>query len=112
MAHDDPFTLDMFRSTSLSSGLDLGVTAFADDFDPDDDPDPTTPAPAKAGVGIVRQQTSKTETHRETGFNFHLTDSRGLARAWKERARDNITAIRLATEIEADERAATVEKTR
>lgn len=49
MAQDDPFTLDLFGSTALSSGLGLGVTAFAGDFaieaDDDDDPDPTTPAP-------------------------------------------------------------------
>ena len=28
MALNDPFTLDLFGSTSLSSGLGLGVTAF------------------------------------------------------------------------------------
>ena len=31
MAHDDPFTLDLFGNTALSSGLGLGVTAFAAD---------------------------------------------------------------------------------
>jgi hypothetical protein len=28
MAQHDPFTLDLFGNTSLSSGLGLGVTAF------------------------------------------------------------------------------------
>ncbi|RWP54334.1 MAG: class I SAM-dependent methyltransferase, partial [Mesorhizobium sp.] len=28
MSNDDPFTLDLFGNTSLSSGLGLGVTAF------------------------------------------------------------------------------------
>lgn len=44
MSHDDPFTIDLFGNTALSSGLGLGVTAFASNFEPDDDPDPTTPA--------------------------------------------------------------------
>ena len=109
MAHDDPFTLDLFGNTALSSGLGLGVTAFAGNFgaDPeDDDPDPTTPAPAMPAVGpIVR---SKTTTER--GSNFHLEGERGLARGWKKRARDNIAAIRLATEIEAEERPASHEE--
>jgi hypothetical protein len=40
MAHDDPFTLDLFGDTALSSGF--GVTAFAGGFtkEPDDDDDP------------------------------------------------------------------------
>jgi adenine-specific DNA methylase len=44
------------------------------------------------------------------GSNFYLADDRGLARGWKERARDNVAAIRLAVEIEADERPATAEE--
>ena len=47
---------------------------------------------------------------RERGSNFYLADDRGLARGWKERARDNVAAIRLAVEIEADERPATAEE--
>ena len=52
MAQDDPFTIDLFGNTALSSGLGLGVTAFAGDFtvesSDDDDPEPPTPAPAAA----------------------------------------------------------------
>ncbi len=40
MAQDDPFMLDLFGNTALSSGLGLGVTAFAGDFTPNDDDDP------------------------------------------------------------------------
>ena len=44
MSHDDPFTIDLFGNTALSSGLGLGVTAFAGTFEADDDPDsPPTP---------------------------------------------------------------------
>ncbi len=46
MSNDDPFTLDLFGNTALSSGLGLGITAFGSDFgaeDPADD-QPTPPA--------------------------------------------------------------------
>ncbi|MGR7993566.1 Eco57I restriction-modification methylase domain-containing protein [Xanthobacter sp. ZOL 2024] len=109
MAHDDPFTLDMFGSTSLSSGLGLGVTAFADDFDPDDDPDPTTPAPAIAVAGLAQPQNAKVQ-HPGRGVNFHLAGRRALAKGWRKRARDSIAAIRLAAEIEAEDRSATAEE--
>jgi len=108
MAHDDPFTLNLFGNTALSSGLSLGVTAFAGDFeaDPrDDDPDPTTPAPARAPASTGL--TARAKLSSERGANFHLDGDRHLARGWKARARDNIAAIRLAAEIEADARAAT-----
>ncbi|MDQ0513420.1 lactate dehydrogenase [Ancylobacter amanitiformis] len=106
MAHDDPFTLNLFGNTALSSGLSLGVTAFAGDFetDPgDDDPDPTTPAPALASSEPI----ARAKPPSERGVNFHLDGDRGLARSWKERARDNIAAIRLAAGIEGDARPAT-----
>ncbi|MGY3614014.1 adenine-specific DNA methylase [Bradyrhizobium sp. USDA 10063] len=108
MAQDDPFTLDLFGSTALSSGLGLGVTAFAGGLtvEPgdDDDPDPATPAPAMPFAAVAR---ATSPAHRERGANFHLADYRALAKGWKDRARDDIAAIRLAAAIEADERAAT-----
>ena len=105
MAQDDPFTLDLFGSTALSSGLGLGVTAFAGDFTPDDDddPDPSTPAPALP-VPVPRATASARPAR---GTNFYLAADRALARSWKERARDNIDAIRLAAAIEAEDRPAT-----
>ncbi|WP_420359965.1 hypothetical protein [Agrobacterium vitis] len=47
---NDPFTLDMFGNTALSSGLGLGITAFGSFSAPanDDEPEPTPPAPAAA----------------------------------------------------------------
>lgn len=109
MAQDDPFTLDLFGNTALSSGLDLGVTAFAGGLtarpDHDDDPDPSTPPPttpvAAAAVSSAR---------RARGANFHLAGDRTLAKGWKDRARDNIAAIGLAAAIEADERPATLSR--
>ncbi|TIQ41827.1 MAG: lactate dehydrogenase [Mesorhizobium sp.] len=109
MSQDDPFTIDLFGNTALSSGLGLGVTAFGDTVEPDgdDDPDPSSPAPAMPVAAVVRRPSTAC---RARGLNFHLADSRGLARGWKERARDNIAAIRLAAEIEANERSATREE--
>lgn len=107
MSHDDPFTIDLFGNTALSSGLGLGVTAFAGNFEPDDDPDPSSPAPATPIAAIAR---APSKPCRERGSNFFLAGDRGLARGWKERARDNIAAIRLAAEIEADERTATAQE--
>ncbi len=111
MAHDDPFTLDLFGNTALSSGLGLGITAFGDGstIDPHegDAPDPSSQAPALAVAAAARPAPS---TRRERGANFDLSGDRALAKGWKDRARDNIAAIRLATAIEAEERAATAEE--
>ena len=104
MSHDDPFTLDLFGSPTLSAGLGLGVTAFGCNLsdDPDDEPDPPSPPPARAAVSSAR----RTRTNPERGENFFLDGDRGLAANWKERARDNIAAIRLASEIEERQRPA------
>ncbi|MBA1344939.1 helicase-related protein [Rhizobium sp. WYCCWR 11146] len=97
MAHDDPFTIDLFGNTALASGFDLGVPGFAADFgtDIDIDPQPSTPAPAAP----VRKEPKSTPQIR-TKVDFRLQGSRGLAKSWRDRARDNIAAILLANEIE------------
>lgn len=111
MAQDDPFTIDLFGNTALSSGLGLGVTAFAGDFtvesNDDDDPEPPTPAPAAARQALAPSASTE---ERLRGSNFHLAGDRALAKGWKARARDNIAAIRLAAEIAADDRHATAEE--
>lgn len=109
MAHDDPFTLDLFGNTALSSGLGLGVTAFGGTFanDDDDEPDPSTPAPALPVAATARPAVPARPVR---GSNFRLVGDRLLARTWKDRGRDNIAAIRLATEIEADQRPATAQE--
>ncbi|WP_454919023.1 helicase-related protein [Xanthobacter sediminis] len=110
MAQDDPFTLDLFGNTALSSDLGLGVTAFSASFTEgpdDDDPPPMTPAPAAPMASVERRSVA---CPAETGENFHLTGTRQLARSWKDRARDNLAAIRLAAAIEAAQRSATPEE--
>ncbi|AZO75549.1 lactate dehydrogenase [Mesorhizobium sp. M1D.F.Ca.ET.043.01.1.1] len=109
MAHDDPFTIDLFGNTS--SGLGLGVTAFSSGTDIDRQHDdvrsPSAPAPSLP-VAIAARAPAR--DRREPGANFHLIGERDLARGWKERARDNIAAIRLSAEIEAAQRPATREE--
>jgi len=100
---NDPFTLDMFGNTALSSGLGLGVTAFGS-FAPepanDDDPEPTPPAPASAmRPGGVPAPVARKQGDREN-FYFDDGEDRGLAASWKERARLNIAAILSADQLE------------
>ncbi|WP_434730634.1 N-6 DNA methylase [Rhizobium binae] len=103
MAHDDPFTLDMFGSSALSSGLGLGVTAFGG-FAPepanDDDPDPTPPAPAPAMALSTPRKPAVRKQGDRTNFYLEDGEDRGLAASWKERARMNVAAILIASEIE------------
>jgi len=99
MAHKDPFTLDLFANTSLSSGLGLSVTAFPAAIEADEAeqarslPIPSPPLPV---VSVSSREA------RPKAENCHLADSRGLAKTWRDRARDNLAAIRLAAEIEAE----------
>ncbi|NSX88945.1 DEAD/DEAH box helicase family protein [Agrobacterium tumefaciens] len=100
---NDPFTLDMFGNTALSSGLGLGVTAFgsfASEAANDDDPEPTPPAPASAiGPVGVPAPVARKQGDREN-FYFEDGEDRGLAASWKERARLNIAAILSADQLE------------
>jgi N12 class adenine-specific DNA methylase/adenine-specific DNA methylase len=109
---NDPFTLDMFGNTALSSGLRLGVTAFGD-FSPaaanDDDPDPTPPAPASALRRTVVP--SRPPSHpRRLRANFYLEGGRGLPSSWKDRARANVAAILVANNISKQDRPATLKE--
>ncbi len=94
-------------------GLGLGVTAFAadpgGDDDHDDDPPPSPSTPATPLVTSARPAGAGSRKH---GDNFYLSGERGLAKGWKQRARDSIAAVRLAARIEAEQRPATVEEQR
>ncbi len=96
---NDPFTLDMFGSSALSSGLGLGVTAFGGFAVNDDESDPTPPSPAPArALPATNRPASRKQGQRA---NFYLDDGdRDLAATWKERARINVVAILTANEIE------------
>lgn len=102
---NDLFTLDMFGSSALSSGLGLGVTAlggFPPDAANDDGPDPTPPAPAPAlPVAGTPVRRARLRT------NFYLDGDRGLAASCKDRARANVAAILVADCIAKQERPAT-----
>lgn len=109
MSDNDPFTLDMFGSSqnALSSGLGIGVTAFAER--PATEPDGDIPSPAASAKLSARLQAAKRTASEapERGTNFHLSGSRALAKGWKARARDNLDAIALAAAIATEDRPAT-----
>ncbi|MBO9126394.1 MULTISPECIES: DEAD/DEAH box helicase family protein [unclassified Rhizobium] len=106
---NNPFTLDVFGGSALSSGLGLGVTAFGV-FDTvaanDDDPEPPPPSPAPAlPVATIEHPVPRRQGNR---CNFYLDDAdRGLAASWKDRARVNVAAILIASNIEKQDRPAT-----
>jgi N12 class adenine-specific DNA methylase/adenine-specific DNA methylase len=114
---NDPFTLDLFGNTSLSSGLGLGVPAFGSLFDDDR---VTEDAPNREGAAAPASTSpngpSTPSTSRPTpdatprGQNFFLQGNRGLAKGWKQRARDNLDALQLAAKIETENRPATPEE--
>lgn len=108
MSHDDPFTLDLFGNTALSSGLGLGVTAFSDI--PANDPDDDDPSPQSLEPAVPVMADAQLSRRAPKGENFHLAGMRGLARSWRERARDNLAAIRLAASIVDEHRPASPEE--
>ena len=61
MSNDDPFTIDLFGNTTLSSGLGLGVTGFGSSLTPedDDDPDPASPTPVALAKPEDRKAVSR-----------------------------------------------------
>ncbi|MBB3458796.1 N12 class adenine-specific DNA methylase/adenine-specific DNA methylase [Rhizobium sp. BK313] len=105
----NPFSLDIFGNTALSSTLDLGISGFGGftpEADNDDEPDPTPPAPAAALAVPVGQPPRQQSPHA----NFHLDGDRGLAASWKDRARDNVAAILTANNIDKQDRPATLKE--
>ncbi len=113
MSNDDPFTLDLFNTTTLSSGLGLGVTAFGSDFGAGehDAGQASTPAIPKSQPATRPVYSPRLPAHAgHGGDDFILATDRGLARGWKSRARDNLDAIRLAADIESADRPATREE--
>ncbi|MGE0459650.1 MAG: N-6 DNA methylase [Bauldia sp.] len=112
MSNDDPFTLDLFNTTTLSSGLGLGVTAFGSDFGAGETEaaqasSSSHAAPKSQPASQPVQSASRAAKAGQGGDNFVLDTDRDLARGWKSRARDNLDAIRLAAEIESADRPAT-----
>ncbi len=114
MSNDDPFTLDLFNTTRPPSGLGLGVTAFGSDFGDghqEADRRSAAPAPQHTPTSVAPQfHSGRTVADAAQGQNFVLEGTRGLAKGWKRRALDNLDSIRLAAEIEAEDRPATAEE--
>jgi N12 class adenine-specific DNA methylase/adenine-specific DNA methylase len=116
----DPFTLDLFSNTALSS---FGVSVYETghqtqktnarlgqhNFDSHDNA--VVQMPDNTGVDKPSSSTSPAAAvvgkPVPTAVQFWLDDNRTLAKSWKDRARDNLAAIKLATAIEAKGRSAT-----
>ena len=94
---NDPFTLDLFGSTTLSSGLGLFPVEMAPPTPIDvlEEPEPT-----KSRKGNTPPVTQ----------DLVLGADRALASGWRARARDNLAAIRLSAEIAGEGRSATAEE--
>ena len=89
-----PSQLDLFSSTSLGWGLSIDIAAPAfDDAGAADTFEASIPEPATAP--------------RVAAHSFRLGGDRSLASGWKNRAADNIAAIRLMQQIESEGRHAT-----
>ncbi|WP_168247836.1 MULTISPECIES: hypothetical protein [unclassified Mesorhizobium] len=72
MSHD-PFTLDLFGATSLSSGLGVGVMAFSTGFAAE--PDHGGPAEQSLPAQNRSKTTALTAGRTEQGENFHIAGS-------------------------------------
>jgi N12 class adenine-specific DNA methylase/adenine-specific DNA methylase len=115
----DPFTLDLFSNTTLS-GFGISV------YDTDDQAQKTNGRYAQSNSGghdnAVAQTADSAGVDRSSSAattapalrkpvpsaaQFWLDGPRSLAKSWKDRARDNLAAIKLAVAIEAGERCAT-----
>lgn len=83
--------LSLFSSSSLSGAADL----FWGELEGEESP---LPSPVSDSPLIISQT------------DFRLKETRGLATAWKDRARDNIAAIKLLRTLEAEGRNATPEE--
>jgi N12 class adenine-specific DNA methylase/adenine-specific DNA methylase len=99
----DPFTLDLFGNTALSG---FGLSAFpvdggVDERFEEDDHGQTRHMPQEALRKLVPASVDQAR-------NFWLSGNRTLAKSWKDRARDNLAAIKLAALIEGEQRCATL----
>ena len=97
-------SFDLFGSTALATGLTLDAGGVS------------RPAP-QAAFEPARQAAQRSELRRteppiDTGGDFQLTDDRALAASRRERALDNLAAIRLAHELGQEGRPATLDEQR
>jgi N12 class adenine-specific DNA methylase/adenine-specific DNA methylase len=104
------FSLDLFGSTALTPAdlNPVGLIRIPMKEVPIHDEDvPEDEMPAGQGAHAALAASPATGPR---AANFRLTGDRGLAAGWKNRARDNLAAIRLVRAIEAAARPATPEE--
>lgn len=95
------FNLDLFGNTALTPAdlAPVGLIRI-----------PMKEAPATEPDASADDTDSAVRPAKPMGAAFRLNGDRDLAQGWKNRALDNIAAIRLAAEIEGQGRAATAEE--
>ena len=95
------FNLDLFGNTALTPAdlAPVGLIRI-----------PMKEAPATEPDVGAQDTDSNAPPTNSIGTGFRLDGDRGLAQGWKNRALDNIAAIRLAAEIEGQGRAVTAEE--
>lgn len=102
MAHDDPFTLDLFGSSALTTSFEIAGSGFPSALDMPVEPVARPKRSVRVPTPTEVPQTGPRTTHAKRGkTDFRLSGTRRLAGSWRERARDNVGAILLAQELEA-----------
>ena len=105
----DTFNLDLFGNTAPTA---FGLSAISSHNESGQFEDP--PQDQSANVQTTNVPLCGLHTPpavpAEIACNFQLAGNRALATSWKDRARDNLAAIRLATLIEEEQRSATLDE--
>ena len=98
--HDKEFTHSLFDPTGVLQAMpQSGGVLVTEDDDPSEED--------ACGTEVAGAPDTKIRGH-----NFALTGDRDLARGWVARARDNIAAIQLATELESSGQAPSADEQR
>jgi N12 class adenine-specific DNA methylase/adenine-specific DNA methylase len=93
-------SFDLFTTTALATGFTLDAGGVS------------RPPPQAAPALTQRFEPRRAEPPIVTGGDFQLTGDRALAASWRERALDNLAAIRLAHELGQAGRPATPDEQR
>ncbi|NTC17463.1 helicase-related protein, partial [Agrobacterium tumefaciens] len=106
MAHNDPFTLDLFSTTAFSGAFDLGAPTPASPFEVDREPvrEPASSRHPRPVPGPPEQAPARPRMREK--IDFRMEGNRKLAATWRGRAADNVAAILTAREIERQDRPA------
>ncbi|WP_428645598.1 DEAD/DEAH box helicase family protein [Roseibium sp.] len=95
MTNHDPFSINAFGNTVLSSGLGIGNGVYSG-TQTLQEPQYANPVPHPAPAKPPSRPAKKGNPRPS---NYYLASDRGLAKGWKARARDNLDAIALSAKL-------------